>query len=192
MSNFLGKIFHKKESTVESETNEITVNNDDHLNMMLMQATEKDTPKMFEDDEIYVKVLRVYDGDTFWGAFINNNNVVKFSFRMMGYDSPELRISKKIEEAKRVLIKKWGINAKNRLAELMGYDEDNCMVKINTKGIDSRGRILAEVYSPKVIEKDSEGNFLSVNTVMINENHGYVYDGGTKIDQYDYFLQFNK
>lgn len=176
---------HSKIDSTNTET-------DEEKNLRLLSdSTYDNTKEIFDGDVFTAKVLKVYDGDTIWVSFVLNNEVVKTSIRMDGYDSPELRVSRKIDEDKRQKIKKWGMNARNRLEELLGGCNSDCYVKLVTNGIDCRGRPLGVVYSSKITNKDDNGNFMSVNDVMVTEHHGYKYDGGTKLDQYEYFSQFN-
>lgn len=39
-------------------------------------------------------MFKVYDGDTFNGLFNMFGNIYKHRFRMLGYDSPEIKLSK--------------------------------------------------------------------------------------------------
>ena len=41
----------------------------------------------------YAKITSVYDGDTFNAAVILHGRVLKFKFRTLGYDSPEMKPS---------------------------------------------------------------------------------------------------
>ena len=43
------------------------------------------------------KVVDVYDGDTITIVFYHNGQPIKDSFRMLGYDSPEMKPRKKEE-----------------------------------------------------------------------------------------------
>ena len=45
----------------------------------------------FNNKEFMVKVVDVYDGDTFTGCFIFKNEIIKYKFRTLGYDSPEIK-----------------------------------------------------------------------------------------------------
>ena len=44
----------------------------------------------------YAKVTDVYDGDTFKACIILHNRVLKFNFRTIGYDAPEIKPPKDI------------------------------------------------------------------------------------------------
>ena len=41
--------------------------------------------------EGYAKVTDVYDGDTFKACIVLHNRILKFNFRTIGYDSPEIK-----------------------------------------------------------------------------------------------------
>mgnify|MGYP001459345647 CR=1 FL=1 len=42
------------------------------------------------------KVLKIYDGDTLWlASTLFNDKLYRFNIRMLGYDSPEMKPSKK-------------------------------------------------------------------------------------------------
>jgi endonuclease YncB( thermonuclease family) len=88
---------------------------------------------------------------------------------MEGYDSWEMKPNKSLPENKRnELITKAHL-AKQRLEELIL----NKNVYIFCKKFDKYGRILASV---KLDLNDTK----TINDIMIEENHGYVYFGGTK------------
>ena len=47
-----------------------------------------------------VKVIDVYDGDTFTGCFYYNSHLYTYKFRCLGYDSPEIEIQKYAKQSK--------------------------------------------------------------------------------------------
>lgn len=51
----------------------------------------------FEGRLVQAKVTDVYDGDTVTIVFFNGQEPVKYSFRMLGYDAPEVK-PKKVTE----------------------------------------------------------------------------------------------
>ena len=51
----------------------------------------------FEGRLVQALVTDIYDGDTVTIVFFNGNEPVKYSFRMLGYDAPEVK-PKKITE----------------------------------------------------------------------------------------------
>ena len=120
------------------------------------------------------KVVNVYDGDTCKIVMRYNGNYKRFNVRMNGYDSPEMKPSKsnknrdkEIADAKR---------AKEYLCSLVCKDK-NQLVYINCNGLDKYGRLLGELY---IRRNDNK----SVNSIMIENGHGYKYDGGTKKNNY--------
>jgi endonuclease YncB( thermonuclease family) len=110
------------------------------------------------------KVVDVYDGDTITVSIINNFTIQKHKLRMLGYDSPEMKPrlnipnrAEEIEKAKQ---------AKNFLNNLIL----NKVVLADINGFDKYGRLLGTIFY------DTK----NINQVMLDNGHGYVYNGGTK------------
>ena len=115
-----------------------------------------------------VKIVDVYDGDTFTGIFQYKNDILKYKFRCYGYDSPEMKPLKSIPNRDE-------IKAKAKEAKLKFIDLANCersFVVVEFGDFDKYGRILAKVY-----RKD---NMLYVNDEMINQGFAVAYYGKTK------------
>lgn len=136
----------------------------------LEDCTYKNTKKFsFKDRSFDAKCIKVYDGDTITVAFLVFGEFYRFSIRMDGYDSPEIR-SKNTEE------KKWAIASKEYLSNLvLGKN-----ILLKCKDFDKYGRILAQV----------EINGTDVNALMISDGYCRPYGGGHKIE-WD-FSQFEK
>lgn len=129
-----------------------------------------DTIELFSLDKqkFEAKIVRVYDGDTCFAAFIWNKKPVKFKIRMEGYDSPEMKPllsqsnrDKEIESAKK---------AKSELERLVL----NKIITLECGKWDKYGRLLAKIYVKE------NNNILNVNELMIKNGFGVPYDGGTK------------
>lgn len=119
------------------------------------QNTKPYTPT-FEE----AKVVKIYDGDTLHVAALINGKPYRFTIRMYGYDSPELK-TKDPEE------KKAAIKARDVLAARI----DGRIVKVNIHPIKEKyGRVLADL-------SDENGQ---INSWMIEQGHGKPYFGGTK------------
>lgn len=121
------------------------------------------------------KVVRVYDGDTLWLATKIYGSYYKLKVRMMGYDSPELKPKLNI------VGREQEINAaqlaKSKLESLI-LDE---IVSVKFFKNDKYGRPLCNIYLYKTkycIFKYIDNK--SINSIMIEEGHGYKYSGGTK------------
>jgi endonuclease YncB( thermonuclease family) len=149
----------------------------------LMSETKESAHELFDTGEMVVRVIEVYDGDTFWCVCRQNGNVIKCRVRAMGYDSPEIKIKHKdiSDEDQRKYVKTRAIQAKTRFTQLLNK-KNNGLVKIVMHGMDNFGRILSDIYNINAIDE------ISINEIMIKENHGYRYDGKTKVNQYEYFV----
>ena len=135
-----------------------------------LKTCDKKTHKFSLDGIVKLcKVVDIYDGDSCRVVFKNNNIINKWNVRMNGYDSPEIRPSKKLEN--RDEIKKKAIEAKKYLKSLIM--NDNQLVYLKCFDFDKYGRLLGEIYINKT---DTE----SVNDLMIKNNYAYEYHGGTK------------
>ena len=145
------------------------MNPEDELISKLKQA-DKSTPVFtLEGDMKLCKVVDIYYGDTIKVVFMDNNRINKWNIRMEGYDSPEMRPSRKLEN--RDEIKKKAVEAKNYLKSLIM--NENQLVYLKCGKFDKYGRLLGYVY---INQDDTE----SVNEMMITNNHAYEYHGGTK------------
>ena len=143
--------------------------NQEELIKKLSQA-DKSTPVFtLEGDMKLCKVVDIYDGDTIKVVFMDNNRINKWNIRMEGYDSPEMRPSRKLEN--RDEIKKKAVEAKNYLKSLIM--NENQLVYLKCGKFDKYGRLLGYVY---INQDDTE----SVNEMMIKNNYAYEYHGGTK------------
>lgn len=107
------------------------------------------------------KVVKVYDGDTITIATKIGDDICRFSVRLNGIDTPEIKTKNENEKirAKR---------AKDALAAMI-LDK---IVKIEVHSYDKYGRILADVLG-------LDGTNMS--EYMLAAGHATKYDGGTKI-----------
>jgi len=104
---------------------------------------EESQLKEFDLDgiELYAKVLRVYDGDTIWVGCELFGKQHKLNIRLLGYNSPEIRVSK--NNPNRDAIKEAGYEAKDFLSDMI----KNQIVWVEFKGYGKFGRALANVYT---------------------------------------------
>jgi len=131
--------------------------------------------------ETEAKLLSNYDGDTGDILFIYNNNPMHMKARFMGYDTCEMKPS--LKDPQRNDKKKKAMEAKQRLWYLCtntnNFNENHkTLIKIKCHDFDKYGRLLITAY------KNDGSNELSINQQMIDEGYGYVYDGGTKNNQF--------
>ena len=126
----------------------------------LNDANWDNTPS-FAPDVKYGKVIKVYDGDTITIASkpYKNYPVYRFSVRLNGIDTPELKTQNENE-------KKHAIIARDALHErIFGK-----YVELKNVKFEKYGRLLADVYL------DGE----NLNDWLILNNFATKYDGGTK------------
>tara|TARA_B110000858_G_scaffold115959_1_gene132486 strand:+ start:874 stop:1383 length:510 start_codon:yes stop_codon:yes gene_type:complete len=134
----------------------------------------------------YAKITSVYDGDTFNAVILLHGRKLKFRFRTLGYDAPEMKPSlgsagrnEYIERAKlardvfkeecgfddRALYRPWN--------PLMCHYKVNGLVWIACEKNDKYGRPLVTVYR-------NRGDRVSINDRMITYGIVNVYDGRKK------------
>jgi micrococcal nuclease len=108
------------------------------------------------------KVIKVYDGDTITIASklpYDNSPVYRFSVRLLGIDSPEMK-------SKTTTEKQLAIVARDALSNLIM----NKTIHLKNISTEKYGRVLANVYLDD----------LQINQWMLDNNHAIPYDGGTK------------
>lgn len=122
------------------------------------------------------KPCHIYDGDTFTSIFEYNGQIIKYKCRCVGYDTAEMK-PHIIDKSNQDLIlaasqeKKLALAAKERFIELVtAHPSGLCLIQCGE--FDKYGRLLVTVFNG--INKES------INSIMIKESHGKVYDGGTK------------
>lgn len=127
-----------------------------------------DNSKPFVPDVKLGKVIKVYDGDSITIATQTylHYPVYRFSVRLNGIDTPEIRTSNENE-------KMHGYKAKNALSEKIL----NKIVVLKNLDSEKYGRLLADVYL----------NDENVNQWMIDEGYAVKYDGGTKVKPKEWF-----
>jgi endonuclease YncB( thermonuclease family) len=133
-------------------------NKDEDLIQKLEALTNK--TKMFSIDGLitYAKCVKVYDGDTCHCVFFFHDVAIKFSVRLLGIDTPELKTGSHREEAK---------IARDALVELIL----NKIVKLHCHGWDKYGRLLGDIETMDGI---------NVSAYMLERGYAVRYDGGKK------------
>jgi len=108
-------------------------------------------------------VVKVYDGDTITVAnnlpFKNDNTVYRFSVRLNGIDTPEIK-GKNADE------KQAAKNARDALSNKI-FNQHVTLKNVSTE---KYGRLLADIYL----------DGLHLNKWLIDERYAVEYDGGTK------------
>ena len=146
----------------------------------------EDIPMFSIEGKFDAKVVDVYDGDTCTILLFNDNKVEKFKVRCLGYDSPEMKPSKSINNRNVVIFK--AIEARNyfinrvtnhNLLLNMQYSKEELkdifntnskLIQVECHGWDKYGRLLCKFFDKNI----------NINEDMVSNGYGYVYDGGTK------------
>tara|TARA_B110000444_G_scaffold256439_2_gene292794 strand:+ start:172 stop:645 length:474 start_codon:yes stop_codon:yes gene_type:complete len=110
------------------------------------------------------KVIKVYDGDTITIASkvpgLYNSPIYKFSVRLNGIDTPEMRTKDEDEKEIATL-------ARDALSEkIMGKE-----IRLENIKTEKYGRVLCDIYLGKS----------HLNQWLIDEKYALPYDGGTKV-----------
>lgn len=158
--------------------------------------------------EFYCKVVNVYDADTCRAVFFLNGDLVKYTIRLKGVDSPEIRppSSDKYRHFQITAAKQ----SRNRLIQLCTdcqleieselskskiqklINDNKKIIKIKCEEFDKYGRLLASLYTDidrysvgeineEPVNKEKVPNKLfNINHKLIDEGFAYEYDGGTK------------
>tara|TARA_Y200000002_G_scaffold377082_1_gene382058 strand:- start:1254 stop:1724 length:471 start_codon:yes stop_codon:yes gene_type:complete len=116
----------------------------------------------------YGKVIKVYDGDTITLAAkpYENHPIYRFSVRLNGIDTPEIKT--KVENEK-----KHALIARDALSERIL----NKIVRLENVESEKYGRLLADVY----LDNDN------LNEWMIEKNYAVKYAGDTKVKPKEWF-----
>ena len=110
------------------------------------------------------KVIKVYDGDTITIASkvpgLYNSPIYKFSVRLNGIDTPEMRTKDEDEKEIATL-------ARDALSEkIMGKE-----IRLENIKTEKYGRVLCDIYLAQI----------HLNQWLIDEKYALPYDGGTKV-----------
>jgi len=152
-----------------------TTDDDYHSHDLLTQSFETLQKFTFAGIVTKAKVVDVYDGDTVTIVFYHNNQPIKDSFRMLGYDAPEMKPRLNVPnrelhmQAARVAREKLLSHVTGKLVWVRFTEEEKY------------GRLMGEMFH---ISSKSEDKFLgneqNINDWMIKEGYGKAYDGGHK------------
>lgn len=132
----------------------------------------------------FARVVDIYDGDTMTCVIPLFNSYYKFTVRLDGIDTCEIR-NKNLE------LKHKGLLARKLIIDTLCLD-NTCTIDITKKELqeylkkntiivwleclefDKYGRLLGKIYKDKHSNK-------SLSDILLDEKLGYKYDGGTKL-----------
>lgn len=155
------------------------------IDSILAGFSYKNTPPFsLAGKRLRARVIDVYDGDTMTVAMLFAGEVSKFSVRVHGIDTCEMK-------SKNVVTKGVSTKARNRVVEVVSrgvikagpetarkdlqvaFAMTVCMVDLECFEFDKYGRVLANVWVDGV----------SVGDLMLGEGLAFEYFGGTKLTE---------
>ena len=156
-----------------------------------LQMTNNDIPEFsLNGEEFLAKVVDIYDADTCKIVILLNKKPTKFTCRLYGIDTPEMKPSKK--KPNRDLEKQAAKKSRNRLFQLCCnvdcelekmykkkeikqlIKQNNKLIKVKCGEFDKYGRLLIKMYDLDTNEE------ISFNQILINEEYAKEYFGKTK------------
>lgn len=148
-----------------------------NIKSRLRKCTRDNTPKyLFQSKKFYCKVIDVYDGDTITIAIALRKKIYQYKVRMYGYDSPELKPLKSLEN--REIIKKKAKAARDTLKNMIL--NKIVVIQIEAGTWDKYGRLLGTIYTKNNRGLTIKSYNFNINQYMIDNGYGYPYFGGKK------------
>ena len=140
------------------------------------------SPFSLKNTECYARVVQIHDGDTLTAILPVFGSYYRFSVRLNGIDTCEIK-------SKNEATQKLSVNARNRLVNVVTgriaseigdvkrYLMNNvALVYVKCNDFDKYGRVLATVCK-------SLGDSKSFSDILVNEKLAYVYEGKTKLTE---------
>lgn len=126
-----------------------------------LEGVTYDNTKIFIPNIQYCKVIKVYDGDTITVAsrLPNDVNIYRFSVRLVGNDTPEMKTNNDRERVNAII-------ARDALSRMILEK----VVELRNIRIEKYGRLLAEVYLEN----------LNMSEWMLYNKYAVEYLGGKK------------
>ena len=129
----------------------------------------------FEGIITKAKVIDVYDGDTVTIVFYFQDIPIKDTFRMIGYDSPEIKPRKDMQN------RNLHITAAKYVKEFLKNKLLNQIVWVKFSQEEKYGRLMGNMY---LINPNSKNKFIGnedcINELMVVNGYGKQYGGGRK------------
>ena len=130
-----------------------------------LKLANEDTPEFtLENVKTLCKVVDVYDGDTTKVVFFYKDELLKWTVRLWGVNTPELRPSRKLANREEIIQK-----AKEaRDYVIAKCEERENLIYLHCLGNDKYGRLLGVLYT-------DETYTISINDLLIQNGHAVEY-----------------
>jgi endonuclease YncB( thermonuclease family) len=138
-----------------------------------LRKVDKDQiPTVFhQNQEIYARIIKVYDGDTCTALVVVGTQPIKIRLRLAHIDTPEMRDDP--THTRSVAEKRLAIAARDRLADLIL--EKIVPIKI-LKWDKYGGRVVTEIYVTV------NGRKTTASQILLDEGYAQPYEGGRKAE----------
>ena len=132
-----------------------------------------DQIKQFNMDGVkcYGVLVNVYDGDTFRAVVYHDGRMKKLTFRPIGYDTPEMKPPKSMENRDAHIEK--AKEARQKFIDLCGGMHSYVFLRCGK--YDKYGRVLVHVTNRRYSRK-------TINDLMLESGLANPYNGGTKLE----------
>jgi len=166
-------------------------------NILLSTIKDADLPDFtLKGREFIGKVVDIYDGDTCKIVMFLDNRMTKFTCRLVGLDTPEIKppMSKPNRDEEIAAAKR----CRHRLIQLSTncrvdmntvdtskkdikaiINENTKLVRVSCGDFDKYGRLLVTLYDAN-FDANALESAKSYNTILIEERFAKPYNGGTK------------
>jgi endonuclease YncB( thermonuclease family) len=138
---------------------------------LLRKATDAIKPFNMDGVQCYGVIVNVYDGDTFRAVVYHNGLMKKLTFRPVGYDTPEMKPLKSMEN-REIHIEK-AKEARQKFIDLCGGIHSYVFLRCGK--YDKYGRVLVHVTNRRYSRK-------TINDLMLGSGLANPYNGGTKLE----------
>lgn len=158
---------------------------------MSLETCNKDVPEFsLCGQTLKGKVVEMYDADTCKIVLPLNNSFYKFTCRLNGIDTPEMKPKKEKPNRETEIL--WAKKARNELMRMVcpngktidnleakkedivkDLEENRNLITIKCMEFDKYGRLLVEMFV--------DGTSDSLNKILVNKGMAVEYNGGTKI-----------
>lgn len=138
----------------------------------------------------YGRLIDIYDGDSIKVILPTFNSYYKFTIRLNGIDTCEIRSKDKLLKDKALeardrvfeLLTDNKVNTKSDIKKLLESEVHLVWVDCITK--DKYGRVLANIYKDNTTAK-------SISDILLEEKLAYKYEGKTKLSDDDIKKELN-
>ena len=142
---------------------------DSYHKLLLRRADDSVKQFSMEGVQCYGVLVSVYDGDTFRAVIHANGHLKKMTFRPIGYDTPEMRPPKVMENRERHIEK--AKEARQKFIELCGGMHSYVFLRCGK--FDKYGRVLVHVSNRRYSRR-------TINDMMLESGLAQMYHGGKK------------